>query len=129
MPNGFLYLNSLARSISNRRVSGLVLLPYFIDIFVFNADSIDPNQTPRSVASDLGLHCLPMSLLCDAGRKWFKQILPFLGLYRLSGEATLLKQLSFGAISNRFQKGLGVQERKQSQKLSPCKIMAENPAV
>ena len=27
---------------------------------------MDPDQTPRSAASDLGLHCLPMSLLWDA---------------------------------------------------------------
>ena len=31
-----------------------------------NANSEDPSQTPRSVASDLVLHCLPMSL------KWVK---------------------------------------------------------
>ena len=37
-------------------VSGLLLLlPYFINISVFNANSVDPDQTPRSVASDLGL--------------------------------------------------------------------------
>ena len=28
------------------------------------------DQTPRSVASDLGLHCLPMSLLWDARHRW-----------------------------------------------------------
>ena len=27
------------------------------------AKSGDPDQTPRSVASDLGLHCLPVTLL------------------------------------------------------------------
>ena len=27
------------------------------------ANSGDPDQTPRSVASDLGLHCLPVALL------------------------------------------------------------------
>ena len=27
-----------------------------------NANSVDPDQTPRIAASDLGLHCLPMSL-------------------------------------------------------------------
>ena len=27
------------------------------------ANSGDPDQTPRSVASDLGLHCLPITLL------------------------------------------------------------------
>ena len=27
------------------------------------ANSEDPDQTPRSAASDLGLHCLPITLL------------------------------------------------------------------
>ena len=39
---------------------------------VFNANSVDPDQTPRSAASDLGLHCLPMSLLRNASLKWVK---------------------------------------------------------
>ena len=39
------------------------LLPYFIEISKFNANSLDPYQTPRSAASDLDLHCLPMSFL------------------------------------------------------------------
>ena len=26
-----------------------------------SANSVDPDQTPRSAASDLGLHCLPRS--------------------------------------------------------------------
>ena len=30
----------------------------FIENSVFNPNSIDPHQTPRSAASDLGLHCL-----------------------------------------------------------------------
>ena len=38
-----------------------------------NANSVDPDQTPRSAASDLGLHCLPMSLLWDARLKWVKK--------------------------------------------------------
>ena len=32
-----------------------------IEIHVFNANSVDPNQMPHSVVSDLGLHCLPVS--------------------------------------------------------------------
>ena len=44
-------------------VSGkFLLLPWFTEIPVLNANSVDPDQTPRSAASDLGLHCLPMSL-------------------------------------------------------------------
>ena len=35
---------------------------------VLNANRIDAEQSPRSAASDLGLHCLPMSLLWDAKR-------------------------------------------------------------
>ena len=42
---------------------------------VLNANSVDPDQTPLSAASDLGLHCLPMShlLVWDARHKWVKQ--------------------------------------------------------
>ena len=58
---------SLNRSISNNRVSVfcllLLLLLCFIEILVINANSVDPDQTPRSVASDLGLHSLPVTIL------------------------------------------------------------------
>ena len=37
---------------------------------VINADSVDPDQTLHSAASDLGLHCLLMSHLWDARHKW-----------------------------------------------------------
>ena len=48
------------------------MLLYFIEVLVLNANSVDPDQTPRSVASDLDLHCLQMSLLWDARHKWVK---------------------------------------------------------
>ena len=41
---------------------------------VVNANSVDPNQTPA--ASDLGLHCLHMSLLWDAKLKRANNPLP-----------------------------------------------------
>ena len=34
------------------------------------ANSGDPDQTPRSVASDLGLHCLPVTRLGVSSLKW-----------------------------------------------------------
>ena len=40
-----------------------------------NANSAEPDQTPRSAASDLGLHCLSMSLLWDARLKWIKEVI------------------------------------------------------
>ena len=46
----------------------------FIEIPVFKANSVDPDQTPRSAASDLGLHCLPMSLLWDTRHKYVNYI-------------------------------------------------------
>ena len=63
------------RSIFNRRgvwfVYTCVLWPCFIEISVFNANSVDPDQTPRFAASDLGPHCLPMPyLLWEARLKW-----------------------------------------------------------
>ena len=33
----------------------------FFEIPIVNTNSVDPDQTPRSAAYDLGLHCLPMS--------------------------------------------------------------------
>ena len=38
-----------------------------------NANCVDPDQTPRSAASDLGLHCLPISLLWEARYKGVKR--------------------------------------------------------
>ena len=37
-----------------------------MEIPIFHANSVDPDQTPHSAASDLGLHCLSVSLLRDA---------------------------------------------------------------
>ena len=34
------------------------------------ANSEDPNQTPHSAASDLGLHCLPVTLLGVSQLQW-----------------------------------------------------------
>ena len=44
-------------------------------MFDLNANSVEPDQMPCSVASDLGLHCLQMSLLWDARLKWVKEFL------------------------------------------------------
>ena len=34
------------------------------------ANSGDPDQMPHSAASDLGLHCLPITLLCVSRLQW-----------------------------------------------------------
>ena len=34
------------------------------------ANSEDPDQTPRSAASDLGLHCFPITLLGVSRLQW-----------------------------------------------------------
>ena len=43
----------------------------FIEIPVINANSVDPDQTPRPAASDLGLYCFPVPILWGARHKWF----------------------------------------------------------
>ena len=63
-PNGLFYHNSSDRSVSNSRVSVL------IEITVFNANSVDPDQMPRFAASDLCLHFLPIILLGVSRLKW-----------------------------------------------------------
>ena len=42
----------------------------FQEIPIFNAKSVDPDQTPQNAASDPGLYYLPVSLLWDARHKW-----------------------------------------------------------
>ena len=57
-------------------VSGYFLLlsyMHYIEIAVFNLNSVNPDQTPRSVASDLGLHCL--SECKYARHKWVHLIM------------------------------------------------------
>ena len=41
----------------------------FIEIPVIIVNSVNPDQKPRSVASDFGLHCLPMFILWDGRHK------------------------------------------------------------
>ena len=49
-------------------------MSFFTESPVLNGNSVDPDQTPRFMASNLGLHCLPMSFLWDARHKWIKFI-------------------------------------------------------
>ena len=71
------YLKSLDRSISCIRGIWLVfiLLSCYVEICELNVNSVDPDQM-----SDLGLHCLPMSLLWDARLKWVKEYLKHISL-------------------------------------------------
>ena len=64
MPSGFFCFNSLDWSISNRKGVWLmsIITMFFIEIPIINANSVDPDQTPRSPTSQLSIHCLPMSL-------------------------------------------------------------------
>ena len=55
MPSGIFYLTSLDYPIKG--VSGYFLLVMcFIEIPVFNANNVDPDQMPQNAVSDLSLH-------------------------------------------------------------------------
>ena len=59
--------------ISHFRGIGSVLLHLFWFSWKnLSANSMDPYQTPLFVASDLGLHCLSMTLLRVSGLEWIK---------------------------------------------------------
>ena len=45
-----------------------------------NTNSVEPDQMLCSVASELGLHCLPMSHLWDARLKWVNSLPNFKNL-------------------------------------------------
>ena len=62
MPSRRFYLILWTGPVPVEGVSGdCSLLPYSIEFQCFKAINVDPDQTPRSVASDQGLYCLPMS--------------------------------------------------------------------
>ena len=61
MPSGLFYLSSLKGSISNRRVPVYISLLCCIEMHALIATgSVDHGQTPHSVPSDHGLHCLSL---------------------------------------------------------------------
>ena len=59
MKGGLSYLSFSDSSIANIRGVWIVffIIPCFIEIPVRNTNSVDPDQMPRSAASDLVLHC------------------------------------------------------------------------
>ena len=71
--SGLFYLNSLDRSISCIRGVWLVFITTVAELFKLNANSVDPDQTLRSAASDLGLHCLSIIRLLVSRLKCVKK--------------------------------------------------------
>ena len=64
MVSGLFYVNSLDVHFQLKEsLISLILLPCFNRIPVFDANSVDPDHTLLTAASDLGLYCLPKSLL------------------------------------------------------------------
>ena len=67
-----------------------------VELFTNNGD---PDQTPRSVASDLVLHCLAITLLGVSRLQWVKRFNEFSCVFRFSlklllcryGKATFIK--------------------------------------
>ena len=73
MPNGFSHIYQLDEFFSNF----MVVEWYFSFLFKFSkkqqllfANSVEPDQTPCFAASDLVLHCLPLSHKKDARLIW-----------------------------------------------------------
>ena len=64
---GLFHCCMLDKSICHfRGVSSILSLLFYFWWKVLLANNVDPHQMPHHVASDLGLHCLPMILLRDS---------------------------------------------------------------
>ena len=61
MTSGPVHSYQLDESISNFSAILCIFQLIFYFLYFLFAKSVDSDQTPRSEASDLGLHCLPMS--------------------------------------------------------------------
>ena len=69
------------------------LLSYFVGIFELYANSVDHNRIPCSAASELGLHCLRMSVLWYAGLELVDEVnsgLDQMSLHVLPGPGSLV---------------------------------------
>ena len=65
----------LDESIGHFRGDGsILLLLFYIWWKILLANIVDPDQIPRYVASDLGLHCLPMALLWFPGKNGLSRV-------------------------------------------------------
>ena len=53
-------------------------------MFELFANKGDPDQTPYSAASDLGLHCLPIVLLRVSRLQWVKSLLLIVILHSMN---------------------------------------------
>ena len=69
IPNGLFHFNSSDWSISNIRGIWFVFI-ITTEMSELTANRIDPDQTSRIAASDLGPHCFLMSFSWDAKHKW-----------------------------------------------------------
>ena len=56
------------------------------------ANSRDPDQMPHSAASDLGLHCLPVTRLGVSSLQWVR---PYLQLVQFTVDYHLQRQFLF----------------------------------
>ena len=56
-----------------RDVESILLLLFYFWWKIMLANNVGPDQTPH-VASDLGLHCLPMTFLRVSRYKWDNQV-------------------------------------------------------
>ena len=63
---------------------------------VVNANSVDPDQTPHSATSDLGLHCLPKSHLWEATLNGLK---PDISLTSVQFRRTDVSKLSIVSVN------------------------------
>ena len=55
-----------------RAVRSILSLLFFFCWKILLANNVDPDQMPHYVASDLGLHCLPMSFYGFPGKYGLK---------------------------------------------------------
>ena len=75
--SGFFNCYILDEPICHFRGAGSSLSLYFFFFFLWKillSNNVNPYQTPHNVASDLSLHCLPMTLLRVSMWEWVKGI-------------------------------------------------------
>ena len=67
MPGGFVFPYELDGLICQLKSVIITFISFILQNLFLHAHNVDFDQTPCSVASDLGLHCLPIPYLWSPG--------------------------------------------------------------
>ena len=76
-----------------RGIRSIISLLFYFRWKTLLANSVDPDQMPHYMASDLGIHCLPITLLLFPGKNELNYTMSFRGKRNVKKKTVLIQVL------------------------------------